>query len=291
MDSSSAALARAAETGPQAWHARLTLACARRAGRSALVARAHEGPLAVQKPLYPEGPEVCHVIVVHPPGGIAGGDRLDIDIALEARARMLVTTPGAAKWYKANGREAAQRVRLRLGPGGLLEWLPQETILFDAARARIETEIELAQESCYLGWEICCFGRVASGERFGLGHLRQVTAIRADGRLIWNERSRLDAADRLFGSALGLAGLPVAGTLVAAGRLPDAAVLDRCRAIAARFCEGASRAAVSLLPEVFVARYLGTSGEHCRALFSALWVELRPGLAGRPATPPRIWST
>lgn len=291
LDSSSAALARAAESGPQAWHARLTLACARQANRSALVARAHEGPLAVQKPLYPEGPEVCHLIIVHPPGGIAGGDRLDIDIGLEERARMLVTTPGATKWYKANGRDAAQRVRLRLAPGSVLEWLPQETILFDAAQARIETEIELAEGACYLGWEVCCFGRSASGEHFGRGHLRQATAIRTGGRMVWNERSRLDAAERLFASPLGLAGLPVAGTLVAAGRQPDAAVLGRCRGIAARYSEGASRAAVSLLPEVFVARYLGSSGEHCRALFGALWAELRPGLAGRPASPPRIWST
>jgi urease accessory protein len=272
------------------WRAALALEYERRGARTALASRRHDGPLVAQKPLYPEGGEVCHTIVVHPPGGIAGGDELAIAARVGEGAHALFTTPGATRWYKANGLGARQRLRLEVADGGCVEWLPQENLLFDAARATLETHIVLADGARYIGWEIACFGRLASGERFASGSLRQATTIRIGGRLAWNERAVLDAGDRLFGSPVGLAGRTVAGTLVVAGAgiLLDA--VDRCRALAHAIAT-CDRAGVSAPGRVFVARYLGASAERCRTLFAELWSVLRPAALGRAACAPRIWRT
>jgi urease accessory protein len=109
------------------WHASLRLRFADDAGTTRLTERVHVGPLRVQKALYPEGPRACQVIIVHPPGGIAGGDSLALDLRLDAQTEVLATSPGAAKWYRANGRVSRQDVRLRVDAGAALEWLPQET--------------------------------------------------------------------------------------------------------------------------------------------------------------------
>jgi urease accessory protein len=255
-----------------------------------LASRRHDGPLVVQKPLYPEGEAPCHTIVVHPPGGIAGGDELEIEARLGGGAHTLLTTPGATRWYKANGLGARQRVRLQVAAGGCVEWLPQENLLFDAARATMAVDIALAESARYVGWEIVCFGRVAAGERFATGGLRQSTMIRIGGRLVWNERAILDAGDPLFRSPLGLAGRSVTGTLLVAGAAIPATAVERCRELAGGVA-AEDRAGVSNLAQVFVARYLGASAERCRALFAALWAALRPVTLGREACPPRIWRT
>ena len=116
------------------WYAELELAYARFGESSRPVLRRHLGPLRVQKHLYAEGPEVCQHIIVHPPGGIAGGDRLAIRARVEDGAWAQLTSPGAAKWYRANG-PAYQTLELHVSPGATLEWLPQETIVFSAAQA------------------------------------------------------------------------------------------------------------------------------------------------------------
>src|SRR3569623_1366278 len=120
-----------------AWKAELALVFRRMDHRTFVAERRHEGPLVVQKPLYPEGPGVCHSVLVHAPGGMAGGDSLTLDLKLERDARALITTPAATKWYKADGRVARQDSCLSAAPGAVLEWLPLESILFDAADAVI----------------------------------------------------------------------------------------------------------------------------------------------------------
>src|SRR5438094_9519722 len=117
---------RLSEPVAASWKARLSLSFARDGNRSVLAGRSHEGPLVVQKPLYPEGGAICHAIVVHPPGGIAGGDELALSATVGDGAAALLTTPGAAKWYRSAGPWAKQSVAFDVE--GTLEWLPQETI-------------------------------------------------------------------------------------------------------------------------------------------------------------------
>ena len=270
------------------WHAELALGYESDAGRTVLAKRHHRGPLVVQKSLYPEGDAVCHTIVVHPPGGIAGGDRLEIRASVGSSSHALLTTPGAAKWYRANGREASQSVRLDIAENSIVEWLPQETIVFDAAQARIAMTVELKGNARFMGWDIAVLGRRASGERFASGALRQALAIRRDGRELYVERARLEGGDALLDSPAGLAGCHVLGTLVAAAGACNDALLAACRELAP---EDGARHGVTRLPEVLIARYLGGSPQAARGYFAALWSKLRPWLASREACPPRIWQT
>jgi urease accessory protein len=273
------------------WLARLRLAFARRGEQTVLVGNHHRGPLRVQKSLYPEGGSVCQAIVLHPPAGIAGGDQLAIGVDVGAGAQAQLTTPGAGKWYRSGGADASQRIDFSVGEGATLEWLPQESIVFDGARARMETHVSLAADSRYIGWDILCLGRAAAGERFEHGRFDLFCRVDRDSRPIWLERGGFDGCDALLSSPAGWAGATVCGTLLCAfPELPQkaAGLLEVCRAIAP--ADGASHA-LSVLPGILVARYLGDSSEAARHWFADLWAILRPACCGRPAVIPRIWNT
>ncbi|MBD8655289.1 urease accessory protein UreD [Oxalobacteraceae sp. CFBP 13730] len=265
-----------------AWHASLGLGFVRDGATTRLVRRTHRGPLRVQKALYPEGPDACHVIIVHPPGGVVGGDRLEIDVDAGPACSVLATSPGAAKWYRANGRVSQQAVRLRIAAGAAIEWLPQETIFYDAASVDLEHDVDLAVGSTYIGSEVLCFGRVAAGEAFARGRIRQRTRIRQDGRLLWWEQGIL-TPDRIA-SPLGMRGHAVCATFLAVGRPVPPALQARVRALDPQL-------ASSQVKSVFVARYLGDDGEAARAVMAQVWALLRPHLLDRPACAPRIWLT
>jgi urease accessory protein len=277
----------AAEGASGGWEARVDLVFERDAARTVLAARKHHGPLRVQKALYPEGPEVCQAVIVHPPGGIVGGDSLAIGIDAGAGTHAQLTTPGAAKWYRSSGLRARSSTTLRLRPGALIEWLPQETMLFDGARASIALRVELALQSRFIGWDVTCLGRTASGERYTCGNLRQSFELFRDGALLFCERTAIDGGSPLLQSGAILKGAPVFGTLVAAGAAVTDDLLASCRSVSCNTGEGA----VTRLPEVFVARYRGDSASTARLYFATLWRLLRPSIAGRDAVMPRIWNT
>ncbi|AKU92440.1 Urease accessory protein UreD [Vulgatibacter incomptus] len=242
----------------------------------------------VQRALYPEGPDPCHAVVLHPPGGIAGGDDLRLRLELGPGSHALVTTPGAGRWYRTTGLEASQRVSI-VADGATIEWLPQETIVYDAARARMETEVELRGGGRFLGWEILCLGRTASGERFERGAIRQRTIIRRDGKLVWSERGALTGGDPLLASALGMRGRSVLATLILAGDAPGPDAIAACRAIAPE--EDGADTGLSCFEGLVLARYLGRSSERAKRWLRALWRILRPAGLGREAEIPRIWNT
>jgi len=274
-----------AEPVASAWKARLSLEFRFANEKTTLGRKTHDGPLVVQKPLYPEGDAVCHAIVVHPPGGIAGGDELRIDAKVGAGAAALLTTPGAAKWYRSAGPRARQDVSLDVR--GSLEWLPQETIVFDGALAEASLEADLAADASLIGWDIICLGRTGSGETFTRGSYRTRMRIRREGRLLWLERGRIDGGSPLLDSPAGLGGHSVCGTLYAC-----APGLGREHVQGVRAVEpDDGRGAATLLPGILLARYLGDSSEAARRYFAALWRSLRPALAGRDAHEPRIWRT
>lgn len=271
------------------WQASLALGFSRREDATVLARREHRGPLRVQKALYPEGPGLCHAIVLHPPSGIVGGDRLQVDVELGSDARALLTTPGAGKWYRSAGPIAEQWVHLKVGAGATAEWLPQESIVFSGAQARMGINVELESGARYIGVETLCLGRRASGEHFERGSLRLASDIRIDGRLLWQERGRIAGDSPLLHSPIGLAGYSVCSTVLAAGMDLPAQTLAACRA--AGSMEVAAQWGVSAMPGLFVGRYLGHSAEAARDWFVMLWQHLRPIIVGREAVIPRIWNT
>ncbi len=279
----------ACDVPARGWQARLALTFEGRGGTTVLSRREHLGPLRIQKPLYPEGPAICHGVLLHPPGGIAGGDDLEMDVVAGTGAHAFITTPGAGKWYRSPGALSTQRVRMEVAPGGVLEWFPQEAIVFNGARARMETRVALAADACFLGWEIICLGRRASGEQFDTGVLNLATSIEREGRPLWVERGQLEGGGRLLQSPAGWAGFSVSASLYAVHARVEGADLAACRAV--RPQEAEARFGVTRFPELLVARYLGHSAEDARNWCIALWRCLRPTLLEREGVLPRIWST
>ncbi|MBY0556442.1 MAG: urease accessory protein UreD [Burkholderiaceae bacterium] len=269
------------------WQASLTLGFGDDAGTTRLFDNLHHGPLRVQKALYPEGGKVCHAIVVHPPGGVVGGDQLGITASVGAQAHALLTTPGAAKWYKANGKVSRQQVQLTVEAGAVLEWLPQEAIFFDTAHVRLEQEIRLAADAQYLGCEILCMGRRGSGEVFRSGTVSQRSSIYLDGKLIWWEQGALRGGQ--FDSPLALHGHTVCATFLAAGKPVPAPLLAEIRSDIA--ADGQHLFGISQTRGVLVARHLGDDSETARRLMLGVWRRLRPFLLDRVAVTPRIWQT
>jgi urease accessory protein len=133
-----------------------------------------------------------------------------------------------------------------------------------------------------------CLGRSGSGETFNTGVIHQTTDISIGNELIWSDRCRMSGASALLTSPVGLAGAPVSGIMIAAGKNIPAALLAQCREV---MVDAPARVGISVMPSILVARYVGASCEQAKGYFIELWRQLRPFLAGRSAVLPRIWST
>ena len=295
---------RHASAGPEdGWRGRLDLGFEVRGGRTVLASRVHEGPLMVQSPFYPEGP-VCHVYLLHPPGGVVGGDRLRVAGRLHERAHALLTTPAATKIYRSAGALSRIEQDLHVAPGATLEWLPQRTLVFSGARAHASTRVHLRGSARFLGWEATCLGRPAAGDRFDRGAMRQDFELWKDGEPLMVERNAFDAASPLMDAAWGLARRRALASLLlypAGEHLPAAAraVLDRFEAGVGRagVCSeagaarsGAGRAAATLVDGVLACRIISDDMEGAWGLLATLWRTLRPLFLAREAVTPRIWA-
>lgn len=277
------------DAAPVGWHAELWLGFARQGERTALVERRVRMPLAIQRPFYPEGPRVCHILLLHPPGGLVGGDHLDMNLDLQAGSEVLVTTPAAGKWYR--GQRAARQIgHLRVATDAHLEWLPQESIVFDGARAEQALHVELAPGATWLGWDITRFGRSASGERFLSGRWRAQTEVWRSGEPLWIDRQQLEGGSHLLDSAYGLAGQPVIGTLAWVGQPVSSELIGAAREQWTALA-GPGEAGVTRLPQGLLCRYRGPSSSAARHWFTRVWDLLRREFRGCGAQPPRIWNT
>jgi urease accessory protein len=280
----------AIEDGDRGWRARLELDFVAREGATRIARWAHEGPLVVQRPFFPEGPGVCHVYLLHPPGGLVGGDRLSIDVRVGPGAHALCTTPAATKLYRTAGPLARLEQSIAVEAGGALEWLPQETILYDGTHADLRTRIELPPGARFIGTDVLCFGLPARGEGFARGRCRQAIEIWRDGRPLFVERGRLDGARAVHAAGWGMGGAPVLGTLLASPA-PGGALLEALRALGEALPEGDLGAATVLPGDVLALRYVGGSVERARRFLGEAWRLARPALLGRAAEAPRIWAT
>lgn len=270
----------------EGWRAALDLAYVRRGADTVPSRRAHRGPLRVQKHFAPE-PGLCEHIIVHPPGGIAGGDDLEIRVHGGENTHVRLTTPGATKWYRASGRPARQRFELTMEDGGVLELLPHPHIVFDGADAESLLHVELGADARFFGWDIVNLGRQASDLPFASGRWRSTLSLTRAGRPFFHERLDLAADSALRSSTLGLGGAAAFGTALFAGLdVPDEHLAEL-----ARVSPPGLSAGITALPEVVLARATGPSAEPIFAWFSGVWSTLASAASGRPVTPPRIWRT
>lgn len=272
------------------WPGRLSLQC-RRDGERSIAHDRHHGPLRVLKSLYPEGPGICHQVLVHPPGGLVGGDRLAVDLQVQASAHLLITTAGAARFYRSTGALAEQDTTLQLGAGARAEWLPLETIAYDGCIARNRLRFSLEPSAELLGWDVLALGLPAAGLAFASGHFEQ----HLEWPGVWLERGRIDARDRrLLASPLGLAGRSVSATLwLASGcAIPDTRrdkLLEAARAITA----DASVISGATAPNdrVLVLRALAQRVEPAMGLLRKVWSAWRSEAWGLAGDAPRVWRT
>ena len=281
------------------WQGHLSLHYRVQQGRTVALDR-HSGPLRVLQRLYPEGDAICHHVLVHPPGGIVGGDVLDLQATLDAGSHAVVTTPGATRFYRSDGPLALQQVQATLAPGARLEWLPMETIAYSGCEAHNQLHFAMAPGAQMLGWDVLALGLPAAGAAFERGRFRQ--AITLPG--MWQERGRIDGSDDLLlRSPLGLAGHTVMASLWLADgpggeqaaraldRNRTEALIDAARSLITDSPLAATAGVSAPHPSLLVLRALGDRVEPVMALLQAVrgaWRRLHWGLEPHP---PRVWRT
>ncbi|MGA0610207.1 urease accessory protein UreD [Caldimonas sp. KR1-144] len=287
------------------WHARLRLdyrldpdaPAPRTIGRAA-----HEGPLRVLQSLYPEGPATCHHVIVHPPGGIVGGDTLEVDARLAAGTHALVTTPGATRFYRSGGASARQQVLARVDAAARLEWLPLETLVHDGARAANTLRFELAPGASMIGWDLLALGLPAAGEAFARGRFEQSIELAGANGGDWLERGVLDFDDpalaeltrRRLASPLGFAGHAVLATAWCAfgEPLPDARRNELAEAARAAWpADAPTMGCTSPQPRVIVLRALAARVEPLHVALLQVWAAWRRALWAIEPCAPRVWRT
>jgi urease accessory protein len=272
------------------WPARLSLAFARGGPRTGFVHSEHEGPLRVQRLFHPDPDGKAHCYLLHPPGGVVLGDELCIDVAVRSGAALL-TTPSAGRFYTVGTfrEHQEQRVRLTVNDAGLLEWLPQESIVFSGADARLSTCVDLARGGRLAFWDILVLGRPACGERFTTGRCLQQLAIRRDGRLLLRESLALQAGDRMSSSPVGLRGASTVGLAVFTATLERDRAEDWLALVNGPGLTG--EFSITQRGELLLARYLGEQAQVARAGFSLLWRRVGLTRDGAEPSEPRIWHT
>jgi urease accessory protein len=273
------------------WHAQLRLDYARE-GRRSVARFEHDGPLRILQSMWPEGDGVCHNVLVHPPGGLVGGDTLQVDVNAAPGSHGLLTTPGASRFYRSEGEAAVQDVRIHLQAGARLEWLPLEALYYSGCRAENRLRMQLQPGAELLGWDIAALGLPQAGQPFARGSVLQHLELQG----AWLERGRIAAEDaRLMDGPLGLAGHRcLASLFFVAGedlsRPRREMLLDAARAVIDAHALAATAGVTAPGPRVVVARVLAPLVEPALQLLKAVRRAWRPLLWQLPAAEPRGWT-
>ncbi len=295
------------------WRAQLKLEFTPVAGRTALTSYEQEGPLRVQQLFYPtaQRPSAAnaatapnsvaeaHCYVLHPPGGMVGGDALYQHMRAAKGAQVVVTTPAAGKFYRSHSTQI-QQVTLSVADHSALMYLPQETIFFASCQAKLRQEVEVAPTAIFMGADICCFGRIGRGEDFSSGWVQSTLRLSRQGQPLLSEILRVGngfdprAWTTLHGASChGV--LYVVPTVEQESLMAElTAKLQELRLPESRGSADAARACLygsTYRRGVLTVRYLGDSVEQARALINEALALLYPALLGRPWQAPRIWQT
>jgi urease accessory protein len=279
------------QTARPQWMAKLELGFAKQGTRTTLVHSRHSGPLTVQKALYPEGESVCHSVIIHPPGGVAGGDSLAIAVEVGAGASAVITTPAATKWYKTCGSAAGQQIEICVAERASLDWLPQENIFFNGTHVHSALTLKIAPDASAIGWDTGVLGRRSSGEEWIDGFLSFTNAAsNMEGTPIWVDRMLLSSASSLRQAPHGLGGFSVFGVVWAIGRGTETVNLEEL-ANRLPFLPDLRVGVTSPSPGLVLIRMLGHRIESVRRQMITCWSYLRPSVNRLPPMPLRLWAT
>ncbi|MEO1400321.1 MAG: urease accessory protein UreD [Cyanobacteria bacterium J06635_1] len=268
------------------WQGELELLFQQRQGQTSPVRHRATAPLKLQRPFYPDH-KTCQSVIVHTAGGMVGGDRLAIDIQAEAETQPLITTAAANKVYRSAGPISQQAAHLTIGAGALLEWLPQETIIFDQAQYQQSVRVDLAPEAIWLGWDLMRLGRSARGERFSQGQVRSHTEVWRGDMPLWIDRQWIEGGSPVLTSPHGFAGYPVIASFALVGKIIKPEHLEIIRSLWPDFND--ADMGVTALQSGMLCRYRGTSTQQARTWFVKIWRYLKPYLNGKTAYVPRVW--
>ncbi|OAT48794.1 UreD family urease accessory protein [Proteus hauseri ATCC 700826] len=269
------------------WLAEIVLRYEVKRGVTRLTDKRHIGPLMVQRPFYPEQ-GIAHTYLLHPPGGVVGGDKLLINIDVQPQAHALLTTPGATKFYRSAGGVAQQIQTLHVANEGFLEWLPQENIFFPDAQVRLETHIYIASSAKFIGWEIQCFGRPVLNEWFENGNVRGRLNFYIDEKLTLTESIFVEGLQK---QAAAMREYPMLGSLY---------IYPACEALKSLIQQNVEQIltannvieyGLTDVDGILVLRLLGTQTEPMMACFAHVWQTVRKYWLGYCPEPPRIWAT
>lgn len=266
------------------WHGSLNLVFDQRHDKTVLIQEQVQAPLKVLRPFYPEG-SVCHSVILHTAGGLVGGDRNDFAFHLKPNAQALITTASASKVYRSNGLQASQNIQIQVEPNACLEFLPQETIIFNGAIYRQDLRVELAPGASWLCWEITRFGRSARGERFLQGEWRSHTEVWQQGIPLWIDRQWLPGTAEIINSPHGLAGQPVVASLAWIGQAVSPEIVQQARSLFPQ----PSSSGVTRLTSGLLCRYRGSSTTEAKSWFMDVWQLLRLSFLARNRCIPRVW--
>jgi urease accessory protein len=278
------------------WRGALELSFQAEGPRTRLASQRHIGPLLVQRPFYPEPPlpaaagaasEPCHVYVIHPPGGVVGGDELSLEVSIEPRAHALITTPAAGKFYRSGHGQVARLTQRHWVRGGVLEWLPQENIFYPDSRVRLATQVHLTVGARFMGWEISCLGLPAQAQLLGEGIAHQALELWLEETPLLIERLHLNEAS--LQASWGLAGRTSLGSWLAYPA--TAQLLEQARATLAAINCTDVEVACTLFEGVLCCRATALRADQLKRVFIHLWGSLRMAVLGRGPSAPRIWAT
>ncbi len=271
------------------WFARLELGYKKTQQKTILSHRLHKGPLVIQKPFYPED-DVCHSYLIHPPGGIVGGDILELDVQLHPESHALITTPAASKFYRSDLQQARLTQTVKVRKNAVLEWLPQETIFYNNCNASIHTEFDLEEGAHLSCWEINCYGRPAGNKFFNQGLVKQKVAVRRNGIPLYIDRNIIDTQSGILSAIWGLNNFSVMATMLVtlntqANNVDIEAIKELQEHSAQRMIS------FTLHNDLLLIRYFGRHAREALALFAQCWSITRPQLLQKKSCPPRIWAT
>ncbi|MDP6164578.1 MAG: urease accessory protein UreD [Gammaproteobacteria bacterium] len=268
------------------WQADLALEFAAKAGKTRLASSHRRGPLAVQRSFFPEG-SVNHTYLLHPPGGVVGGDALDINIQVQPQAQVLLTTPGATKFYRSAGPQARVRQSLHIANDASLEWMPLENIFFCGTNTAIKTDIHVAEGGQFIGWEMNCLGRPANEEGFPNGCISSDLSFYRDGHLVLLDRFATQGAS-MMNAPVGMRGFCAQAMLLAT--VEDEQLISQLQTLLSSYAPQ-TWAGASVVDGLLVVRVLAHQSQDMLQLLTAAWGLLRPQVIGREIMPPRIWAT